>query len=176
MRYVLNDIQIIINGMDVSSVITFLQESLFFLVVFGVFLAYAMMRSTQSLVNLILGLYLALLISVEFPYYDLVLGGAEGNATSESTLMIIVFAVFTLLSTLLFSRLMPTDSTEPAFNQFTNKILFAIGATILIMVYSYHVLPVTQLIEPGTPVQYLFAAEENFFWWLLIPLVLLFLL
>lgn len=162
--------------MDTASFFTIVQESLFFIVVFAVFLSYAMMRSTQSLVNLILGLYLALLISLEFPYYDLILDGAEGSPTTESTLMIVVFAIFTVLSTMLFARLMPTDSTEPAFNQFTNKALFAIGATILIMVYSYHALPVTQLIEPGTPVQYLFAPEQNFFWWLLIPLVLLFLL
>lgn len=162
--------------METAALLSFLQESLFFILVFGVFLCYAMVRSTQSLVNLILGLYLALLISVEFPYYDIILSGAEGDAKLQSILMICVFAIFTLLATLMFSRLMIGGSDEPAFENFTNKILFAIGATILIMVYSYHVLPVTELIQPGTPIQSLFAPEQNFFWWLLIPLVLLFLL
>ena len=162
--------------MDTGAIIAFFQESLFFILVFGAFLAYAMVRSTQSLVNLILGLYLALLISIEFPYYELILGGAGDSASSKSVLMLAVFAVFTILATLLFARLMPTDSFEPAFEGFSRKVLFATGATILIMTYSYNVLPVTDLITPGTPIQYLFEPANNFFWWLLIPLVLLFLL
>lgn len=162
--------------MDTATFFSFLQESLFFILVFGAFLGFAMVRGTQALVNVILGLYLALLISIEFPYYSIILGGAEGDPQTQSVLMIVVFAIFTLLSTLLFSRLMITDSAEPAFENFSNKLLFAIGATILIMVYSYHVLPVTELIHPGTPIQYLFEPTQNFFWWLLIPLVLLFLL
>ena len=98
--------------MDTSSLITFFQESLFLILVLSAFLGYAMMRSTQSLTNLTLGLYLALLISLEFPYYDIILGGAEGNPRTESILMLFVFAVFTFLSTILFARLMPTDSNR----------------------------------------------------------------
>jgi len=162
--------------MDTSSLITFFHESIFLILVFAAFLGYAMFKSTQSLVNLTLGLYLALLVSLEFPYYDIILGGAEGNPKTESLLMLFVFAIFTFLSTLLFARLMPTDSTQPAFENFTNKFLFSVGATILIMAFSYHALPVTEIITPGSPIQYLFGPENNFFWWLLIPLVLLFLL
>lgn len=163
-------------GMDTGTLFTFLHESLFFIIVFSAFLGYAMVRSTQSLVNLTLGLYFALLVSLVFPYYDQLVASAGGNVRTESIIMIALFAVFTVLSTLLFAHLLPTDSGEPAFSNFTNKLFFAIGATILFMVYSYHVLPVTELIEPGTPIHYLFGPEQNFFWWLLIPLVLLFLL
>jgi len=162
--------------METASLFSFLHESIFFILVFGVFLSFAMVRSTQSIINLILGLYLALLISIEFPYYDIFLSGGAADARTESIIMIVIFAVFTFLSTLLFSRLMIGGSDEPAFDQFTKKIIFALAATILVMVYSYHVLPVTELIQPGTPIQYLFAPEQNFFWWLLIPLVVLFLL
>lgn len=162
--------------MDTGSLVTFLQESLFFILTFGVFLGYAMIRSTQSLINLILGLYLALLISLEFPYYDFISDSAGGNSHTESLLMIGVFAVFTVLSTLMFSHLMPTDSTEPPFVGFKQKMLFALSATILVMVYSFHILPVTNLIEPGTPIQYLFGQESFFFWWLLVPITLLFFL
>lgn len=162
--------------MDTGTLITFLQESLFLIVIFSCFLGYAMYKSTQSLINLTLGLYLALLISLEFPYYDIILGSAEGNAKTESILTVFVFVIFTLLSTILFARLMPTDRSEPAFENFGRKLLFVTGATILIMAFSYHALPVTDLITPGSPINYLFAPENNFFWWLLIPLVLLFLL
>ncbi|MFT5036874.1 MAG: hypothetical protein ACI9VM_000439, partial [Candidatus Azotimanducaceae bacterium] len=152
------------------------QESLFFIFVFSVFLSYVMVRSTQSIVNLTLGLYLALLISLQFPFYDVLLKGAEGNAKTESLLMIIVFAVFIILSTLLFARLMPTDSSEPPFENFSRKIIYAIGATILVMAYSYHALPITEVITPGSPIAYLFESAQSFFWWLLAPLVILFFL
>lgn len=160
--------------MEAATVISFLQESLFFIVIFGAFLSYALVRSLQSLINLILGLYLALLISIEFPYYTIFTQGAD--ARTESILMILIFMIFTFFSTLMFSRLMIGGSDEPPFSQFSKKVMFAIAATILCMIFSYHVLPVTELLQPGSPIQNLFAPEQNFFWWLLIPLVLLFLI
>ena len=161
--------------MDTGTVLSFLQEILFLIVVYGAFLMYTMMKGTQSLVNLTLALYLALLISLKFPYYDMILGGA-GSAKTESILTIIVFVVFTLLSKWLFNRLMPPDSIESSFEYFGKKLLYAAGAAILVMAFSYHALPIAELITIGSPISYLFAPEANFFWWLLVPLVLLFLL
>lgn len=162
--------------MDTGTLFTFLHESLFFIVIFAIFLSFSMVRSTQSLVNFTLGLYLALLISLEFPYYDRILASFGGSPRTEAIVMIVLFIAFAGLATLLFSHLLPTDGGEPAFENFTNKTFFAIGATILVMAYSYHALPITELMEPGTPIQYLFEPQQNFFWWLLVPLVLLFLL
>lgn len=157
-----------------SAILGFLQESLFLIIVFGAFLFYAMMRSTQALIDLILGLYMALLISLKFPYYDLILG--DGGAKTQSVIAILVFAFFALLATWLFRRLMPPDSIESSFEYFGQKFMFAAAATVLIMIFSYHVLPVTEFVTPGSPINYLFGSEANFFWWLLVPLVLLFLL
>jgi len=71
---------------------------------------------------------------------------------------------------------MPPDPAEPAFALFNRKVLFSLMATILIMAYSYHVLPVTDIITPGSPIQALFAPEDRFFWWLTLPLIALFFL
>ena len=43
----------------------------------------------------------------------------------------------------------------------------AVSATALVMAFSYHALPVTELITPGSPIAYLFGSESSFFWWLL---------
>lgn len=163
------------NSMDTGALLTFLQESLFLIVVYVAFLGYSMLKGTQALVNVTLALYLALLISLKFPYYSFILGGA-GNPKTESILTITVFAVFTLFAQWLFNRLMPPDTIESTFEYFGKKLLFAAGAAILVMAFSYHALPVTELITIGSPISYLFAPEANFFWWLLVPLVLLFLL
>jgi len=156
--------------MDVGSIISVIQESLYLILVFCAFLGFAMVRGKQSLINLILGLYIALLISFKFPYYDVLLGNIKGHSASDSVVMILLFAVFMFIATYLFEKLMPRDYDEAAFEGFGKKVLFALLASILVMAYSYHALPVTDLITPGSPIQSLFAPEANFFWWLLIPL------
>jgi len=159
--------------MDTSAIISLTHESLFAIVVFLLFLVFTIVRGRQSLINLIMGLYLALLVSVEFPYYDR-LFGESSTVGNKSILMIAVFAMFTFAATFLFHRLMPKEYDEKAFESFHKKLILALLATALVMTYSYHVLPVTDLVDPGSPVQKLFAPEQNFFWWLILPLIALF--
>lgn len=159
--------------MDLTSVVALLQESLFMLVVFGLMLAYTIARGRQSITNLILGLYLALLISVEFPYYDQLLGSA-GDTQARSIMLLVVFVAFAFFSTYLFTRVLPREYDEGKFEGFGKKLLLALGGTILVMIFSYHVLPVTDFVTPGPILNTLFASEQHFFWWLLAPLVVLF--
>jgi high-affinity Fe2+/Pb2+ permease len=159
--------------MDTTSIISFLQESLFMVLVFVGFLAFAISAGRQSITNVILGLYFALLISIEFPYYDMILG-TTSSKKMESIVMLIVFAIFTLGATILFARLMPREYSEGKFEGFWKKILLACAATVLVMAFSYHALPVTEIITPGSPIQYLFGSKSSFFWWLLAPLGILF--
>ena len=88
--------------------------------------------------------------------------------------MLVVFGLFTLTATILFARLMPREYGEGKFEGFWKKILLACGATVLVMAFSYHALPVTEIITPGSPIQYLFSSQSSFFWWLIAPLLLLF--
>ena len=160
--------------MDTATILGFLQESMFMLIVFGVFLFLGLKKGRQTVTNVILGLYLALLISTEFPYYDAILGNAS-SAKSESIFMLVVFAGFTLLATMVFHRILPREYDETSFEGFGKKILLASAGTVLVMAYSYHALPVTELITPGSPINYLFASSQSFFYWLIAPIVVLYL-
>jgi hypothetical protein len=153
--------------MDTATIVGVVQESLFMILVFLALLVFAMIRGRHALVNLILGLYLAFLAFLKFPYFDKLLGSASNNALA----LVLIFAVFTTLTTILLGKLMATDPDEPAFEKFNKKVILSILGAILIMAYSYHALPVTDIITPGSPIQSLFAPEQNFFWWLLLPLV-----
>lgn len=159
--------------MDTTSLVGMIQESLFMVIVFVGFLLYAITSGRQSITNVILGLYFALLISLEFPFYEMLLG-ATSNEKTESILMLIVFGVFTLCATILFARLMPREYQEKKFEAIGKKLLLAIAATILVMAFSYHALPVTDIITPGSPIQYLFGREGTFFYWLIAPIIILF--
>ena len=159
--------------MDTTYLLSIFQELVFLLAVFGFFLVWVLVRGRQSIVNLIFGLYLALLISLEFPYYDKFLP----NGASEQTVAIgklIIFAIFTTIATILVARVMPDAYREKRFETLFKKILLVLAATILIMIYSFHVLPVTEFVTPGTPIASLFAHKEWFFWWLLLPMVFLY--
>jgi hypothetical protein len=160
--------------MDTAALATAVQEYLFLILVFVCFLVYAVSAGRQSITNIILGLYFALLISIEFPFYDVILG-TTSNEKTESILMLIVFGAFTIGATVLFARLMPREYSEGKFEGFWKKILLAGGATVLVMAFSYHALPVTDLITPGTPIQHLFSSEGSFFYWLIAPIIILFL-
>lgn len=159
--------------MELAAILSFLKESLYLLVVLGVFLFVAMKKGRQTVTNLILGLYLALLISIEFPFYDSIFNSTT-TPKSKAAVMLIIFAFFTALSTMLFIRILPREYDEGTFEGLGRKISLALGGTILIMIFSYHVLPVTEFIHPGSPINYLFASAGNFFYWLLVPLLILF--
>jgi hypothetical protein len=159
--------------MNWAFIIDFLIEIGYLLLVFGVLFGYAIFKGRQAIMNLILGLYIALLISVEFPYYDFILQSLESQQ-SIAIMKLAFFGLVTGLSTLLFFRIMPDEFRENRFESMGKKILLTLAATVLVMIFSFHVLPVTEFLTPGTPIQSLFAPAEFFFWWLLVPLVALY--
>ncbi len=140
-------------------------------ITFSVFFSYTILKGRYALINVILGLYLALLISLKFPYYDLL---TEGSGQTAAIIKILIFIAFIIVGAMLFRRHIPGDDYEPAFYKLWKKILLATMATVLVMIFSFHALPVTEIITPGSPIQSLFAPQANFFWWLILPIIALF--
>ncbi len=158
--------------MDLGHILLFMYETAYLLAVFMLLFVFAIFKGRQAIMNLTVGLYLALLISIEFPGYDRIFNGLEGASLAGGKLVFFFF--ITLFTTALCYRIMPDEFREKKFESFGKKLLLTIGATILIMIFSFHVLPVTEFMTPGTPLQSLFGPEPFFFWWLLVPLVILY--
>ena len=161
--------------MDIGFVLDFMYETAYFLAVFMLFMLWATFKGRQATINIIFGLYLALLILIQFPYTTYLTENL-GGSVMQSAGKLVLFGVFTLLTTWLFAHVMPDEFKEKKFESFFKKVLLAVSATILVMAFSFQVLPVTEFLTPGTPLQTLFAPEGLFFWWLMVPLVILFLL
>ncbi len=157
--------------MDSAYLLALLQESIYLIVVFGIFLTLALWLGRYAIVNIVFALYLALLLSLKFPYFDQLLNGI---AIHDALVKITFFSLITVVGIFLFRRHIPGDDYEKTFEFFGKKIVLTLLATILVMTFSYQALPVTELIHPGTPIQILFGPEAYFFWWLLLPLVILF--
>ena len=158
--------------MDTTAILHFLSESAYLLIVFGVFLTVAIFSGRQALINTIFGLYLALLFTIQFPYYDVIFSDLEQSAVVSGG-KLVLFIITAILTTLLFKRVMPDEYDENKFETFGKKIALALSATILVMIFSFNVLPVTEFLTPGTPIQALFAPQGYFFWWLMLPIVVL---
>jgi fumarate reductase subunit D len=161
--------------MDFGFVLDFMYETAYFLAVFMLFMIWATFKGRQAMINIIFGLYLALLILIQFPYTDYLTENL-GGSVAQSIGKLVLFSIFTILATWLYAHVMPDEFREKKFESFFKKVLLAGSASILVMVFSFQVLPVTEFLTPGTPLQTLFAPEGLFFWWLMVPLVILFLL
>ncbi len=158
--------------METATILNFLSESAYLLVFFLIFLVLAISYGRQMLINIICGLYLSLLITIQFPHFDKILGDLK-QLEVVAMAKLFIFIIVLILATLLFKRIMPSEFLENKFESLHKKIALAFGATILIMIFSFNILPVTEFLTPGTPIQSLFAPQEYFFWWLLFPLVIL---
>jgi len=159
--------------MDWGYILDLVYEFAYFIGVFIIFLMFAVFKGRQAVMNVIFGLYLALLITLEFPNYETLFGNQSGPVAALAQLGL--FAFITLLTTALAWRVMPDEFREERFESLGKKTLLALGATVLVMIFSFNVLPVTEFLNPGTPIQSLFAPKVYFFWWLLLPLVILYL-
>lgn len=164
------------SPMGLEGIYNIITESVYALVIFGAALSYATFRGRQAIMNVILGLYFALLISIQFPYYNALLTAAGGDPKSDAIIKLVLFSMFTIVSTILFARLMPDEFLEHVHESFGKKIILALAATVLILAFSYQVLPIAELVSTNTPLQVLFAPADYFFLWLLVPLVILFLI
>jgi hypothetical protein len=160
--------------MDWGFVFDFMFEISYLLGVFSLFFLWTIFKGRQAMINVIFGLYLALLISIYFPF-TAYLTENLGSSLAQSIGQLTIFAVFTVLTTLLCGRIMPDEFREKKFESIPKKLLLSGAGSVLVLAFSFNVLPVTDFLTPGTPVQALFAPEGYFFWWLLLPLVILFL-
>ena len=161
--------------MDWGYVLDFLYEISYFLGVLGIFLVWSTFKGRQAMINVIFGLYFALLMSIHFPYTNYLIENL-GTGLAQSVGKLTIFAVFTILMTWLAARVMPDEFQEKKFESFFKKLLLASAASVLVMAFSFNVLPVTDFLTPGTPLQATFGPESYFFWWLLVPLFILFLM
>lgn len=162
--------------MDVASIVAQMKSLAVPLVLFSALLVFVMVQGRRALTSLILGLYLALLLSLVFPYYDFLFEHISGDFISDTFIRISLFAIFTAVGAILFDRLLFYRIDEGMFEALPKKMLLALLGTILILAFSYHVLPFASLVAPDTVIQTFFAPHELFFWWLVLPLLVLFLL
>ena len=159
--------------MDVDAIVSFLHGWILLLATFAIALGYSMFKGRQNLINLIMGSYLALLLLNLAPHLDSMLA-KTGGEKQQAIATIGLFLILTFLATWLFTRLMPREFLEGAFESIGKKLLLSVATMILVMTLITHYLPVSDIVNIGTPLPVALLSEKFAFLWLVLPLVVLF--
>jgi len=156
---------------DTASVLQLLSELALALGIFGGALLYATVRGRQTTINAVIGIYLGTLLTLQFAATGLLTNLSGANLTIATA---VLFTALSVLSTHITTRLMPDEFREGKFEGLGKKLLAASATTIVLLVVIFQVVPLTDHIPAGTPIQAVFAPAEYVFWWLLGPLALLY--
>jgi len=130
---------------------------------------FSMHFGKRAIVALIFSFYIGLLTYLHFPYTERFLFFTE----TETQLFFsnaIVFITFVIVSYILLERVVYSDFPEKTYRRLIEAGLLSAAATLLLLAFSYQILPVTTLYNFGEPVDALFESSAFFFLWLVIPL------
>lgn len=159
--------------MELDTVVEFLRAWGLLLGSFGVALAFSMFKGRQNLINVMMGLYLALLLHQLFPFTNTAIEQVNGER-GQAMVSVGVFLALAFLGTWLFIRLMPREFLEGPFETMGKKLLLSIAFMILFLTLSWNYLPVGDIINTGTPLPTALQTEKLAFLWLVLPLVAMF--
>lgn len=124
-----------------------------------------------AIITLIFSFYVGLLVYLHFPYIERFLFFTE----TETQLFLsnaIVFLTFVIISYVTLSRVVYADFSEKTAGRLLEAGLLSASAALLLLAFSYQILPVTTLYNFGAPVDLLFEPSNFFFLWLIIPLAM----
>ncbi len=160
--------------MDLDPIVSFLHGWILLLASFAIALGYAMFKGRQNLINLLMGMYLGLLLYHFLPFQDTLTEQVSGSR-NQAFVALAIFIILTFLSTWLFTRLMPREYFESTFETMGKKILLAIAAMVLVMTLSQNYLPISDIMNTGTPLPEFLETNNLAYLWLILPLIAMFL-
>ncbi|HEY4502401.1 MAG TPA: hypothetical protein VJH21_01030 [Candidatus Paceibacterota bacterium] len=136
---------------------------------------FAIQFGKDRIIAFILALYIGLLTFLNFPYTEKFLLFKE----SESGTLIshgIIYLVFVLLSYVITERLVWAEYPPRSSGRFVEAFILAISGAVFLLSFAYNILPIASSYSFVTPIELLFAPSQFFFWWLILPLVSIFIL
>ena len=136
---------------------------------FVVLFLFSFFLGKEKIIALTIGLYVASILYTHFPYLNQFRGSPEYILAFK----LIVFLVLTSAPYAIFSRLENYSSNDMK-NQVMHSALLSLGALILLVFISYHILPIDSYYDFSSNIDALFEPSEVRFWWLAAPLLLMF--
>jgi hypothetical protein len=151
--------------MDTTLLISYALQFSLIISSFAVFTLQAIWLGRQSVINVIVGLLLALILYQYIPFTDYLLNNLS---LSQTFIQFSVFITLAIATTLLTRRIMPSAYHEGHFESFLRKLLLAFAGTIVVSIICFQVLSAESVLIQTSPLIISFLKEAFVFWWLLV--------
>jgi hypothetical protein len=138
--------------MDFELVLKFMYDFAFFLSLFAVALAWCLFIGRQSLINVLVGSFIALLLFIQFPFQDRLLQITDSTLV-KALLTVGLYVLLVLICTYIIRKVMPLEFYEGKFENMGKKIFLASSVTILNSVLCFSILPILNIVAIETPLQ-----------------------
>lgn len=150
-----------ITGIVTLDIVIIVGVALFFTI-------FALQYGKGKIISFILSLYVALLVFTNFPYIEALT--FFKNSELQITLshlgifLVLVFLIHHIINFVAYSE-------YPAWKggKMFQVIILAFSATLLLLAFLYHILPISVLYDFSASID-LYFSSQFFFWWLIAPL------
>ncbi|PIT96756.1 hypothetical protein COT82_01380 [Candidatus Campbellbacteria bacterium CG10_big_fil_rev_8_21_14_0_10_35_52] len=164
---------LLISSKDTLNSVTNLPlDTIILIAVFIVLFAYGLHYGKYKIISLILSLYVAIPVFSYFPYTQIFSFFAE----SEKAILysqIVFFLIIVVFFNIIIGKFMVEEFSASGFKRFIDDgFLAAAGGGLLLMI-SYHIIPITLIYDFAAPIDILFLPATMLFWWLVIPFIIL---
>jgi hypothetical protein len=126
-------------------------------------------------IAVILALYIALLGYLNFPYSEQFFAFGE-TALHTLAIQAGLFIGMAIIAFVSIINVVVSESASGVVGKWIETLLLSLSTAALLIAFSYHVLPISEIYDFGSPIDQLFEVSSLFFWWLVGPLVILFFL
>jgi len=153
--------------------VTSLSLDFFLLIAFFiVFTAYTFYFGKGRAATFIISLYVSTFLYLFFPYFEKLKGLVE---TESGTIGIelSLFIAFLIITNIIIGRLIGGVFSVSTLYSWFEGILLSISGTVLVLIFSYHIIPITQIYDFSPYLDALFEPAEYLFFWLSAPLLAL---
>ena len=133
---------------------------------------YGVSAGKSKLLAFLFSLYVSGFLFENFYYIDKLITGK--TMMEEFLFRGFIFAVIVAVLTILFSKIL-TPSYDSGPKNWFKSLLLSFVSVGLLFSYLFHIFPGREIFTFSPLVQNLFASNGAFFWWLILPLIALFL-
>lgn len=158
----------------VGNVANLSLDTIILIIIFFVFFIYSIKFGKRSIILLILSFYISIPLISFFPYFDKIsFFGDTEKALLYSQIGLFVIIIF--ISSIILDRIVNIEVYYGGFRKLIESIFLGVASGGLLIAVSYHILNISILYDFGNYVDYIFASQTLFFWWLIAPFIVIFL-
>lgn len=140
---------------------------LFFFVAVGFF--YGISAGRAKLVSFMLSVYVGGFLFDNFSYIDELI--KNGSIAEKFFSKVFIFFLLVLALNILFSKIITSGADN---KKWWHALLISFSTSGLLFSYIFHIFPGKNIFTFSPLIQNLFASNDAFFWWLILPILALF--